>query len=303
MQQTPIGGVQANDQEFIGAGIKREFFFGAAGSQCQKNYEGKGLKEDGSTWSKTKSWFGYKLHTIADAKYELPVSYTLTKASEPEQPSGLALFEVLTQKHPDLIARTDYFLGDKGYDGSAYHIKLWDDHQIKCVIDIRQMWKDGEEDRVVSGCQNVTYDSKGNVFCYCMKSVKRYDMAFGGFEKDRECLKYKCPAKHYGLKCASLGTCEVGHSVRIKLDEDRRIFTPLARSSYRWPVIYKQRTSIERIYGRMDTSFGFENHYIRGQKKMHLRVGLSFIVMLAMAAGRIKQNQAKLMRSLVKPAA
>ena len=136
-----------------------------------------------------------------------------------------------------------------------------------------------------------------------MKSGKRQEMAFGGFEKNRESLKYRCPAKHYGMKCPSLGKCKVGHSVRIKLSEDRRVFTPVARNSYRWPTIYKQRTTIERINGRMDTSFGFENHYIRGQKKMQLRVGLSLIVMLAMAAGRVKQNRPKLMRSLVRPAA
>ena len=263
----------------------------------------KGKNKDGSAWSKTKSWFGYKMHLIADATYELPVAYKVTKASDPEQPVGLKLFKDFAQKHPDLVNRTEYFLGDKGYDGTKYHVHLWDKHRIKCIIDIRNQWKDGEPDKIVSGCQNVTYDYEGNVFCYCMKSGKRQEMAFGGFEENRASLKYRCPAKHYGMKCPSLGKCKVGHSVRIKLSEDRRVFTPVARSSYRWPVIYKKRTTIERINGRMDTSFGFENHYIRGQKKMQLRVGLSLIVMLAMAVGRVKQNQPKLMRSLIRPAA
>jgi len=30
--------------------------------------------------------------------------------------------------------------------------------------------------------------------------------------------------------------------IRVKLDENRRLFTPLARSSYAWKRIYKQRT-------------------------------------------------------------
>ncbi len=263
----------------------------------------KGKNKDGSAWSKTKSWFGYKLHLISDATYELPVAYKLCKASEPEQPIGLELFAELAKKHPDLIERTEYFLGDKGYDGTKYHVRFWEKYRIKCLIDIRNMWKDEEEDRIVNGCQNVTYDFEGNVFCYCMKSGKKQEMAFGGFEENRACLKYRCPAKHYGMKCPSLGRCKVGHSVRIKLTEDRRVFTPLARSSYRWKMIYKKRTSIERINGRLDTSFGFENHYIRGQRKMELRVGLSLIVMLAMAVGRIKQSQPELIRSLVRPAA
>ena len=30
---------------------------------------------------------------------------------------------------------------------------------------------------------------------------------FGGFEKDRGSLKYRCPAKHYGLDCADREQC------------------------------------------------------------------------------------------------
>ena len=67
--------------------------------------------------------------------------------------------------------------------------------------------------------------------------------------------------------------------------------------------MYKKRTAVERINGRLDESFGFEKHYIRGQRKMNLRVGLALTVMLAMAAGRIRQKDPKLMRSLVCDAA
>ncbi len=52
----------------------------------------------------------------------------------------------------------------------------------------------------------------------------------------------------------------------------------------------------------MDASFGFENHTIRGLKKMRLRVGMAYMAMLAMALGRIKEDKAEQMRSLVKAA-
>ena len=55
----------------------------------------------------------------------------------------------------------------------------------------------------------------------------------------------------------------------------------------------------ERGNGRLDVSYGFEQHFIRGQKKMELRCGLALVVMLAMAVGRIKENQKEKMRSLV----
>lgn len=64
--------------------------------------------------------------------------------------------------------------------------------------------------------------------------------------------------------------------------------------------MYKQRTAAERVYSRMDVSFGFENHTIRGLKKMKLRVGMAYMAMLAMALGRIEVNKAEQMRSLVR---
>ena len=89
---------------------------------------------------------------------------------------------------------------------------------------------------------------------------------------------------------------------RIKLDIDRRIFTPIDRASYKWKREYNKRPSIERVNSRLDESFGFEKHYIRGKKKMEIRCGIALCVMLAMAVGRIKEKQANKMRSLVKPA-
>lgn len=87
--------------------------------------------------------------------------------------------------------------------------------------------------------------------------------------------------------------------MRIKLSEDRRVFTPIARSSYKWKELYKQRTAVERVNSRIDFSFGFERHFIRGLSKMKLRVGLAMIVMLATAHGHVMENRPDMMRSLV----
>jgi hypothetical protein len=48
---------------------------------------------------------------------------------------------------------------------------------------------------------------------------------------------------------------------------------------------------------------GFENHTIRGKRKMTMRMSLALIVMLAMALGRIRIGQHEQMRSLVTPIA
>jgi hypothetical protein len=149
----------------------------------------------------------------------------------------------------------------------------------------------------------VIYDYRGTVSCVCPNSGTQRQMAYGGFEKDRMTVKYRCPARHYGSSCASLKCCPVGTAVRIALDQDRRVFTPLPRSSLKWQRCYAKRTSVERVNSRLDTSFGFEQHTIRGLTKMTTRCSLALAVMLAMAVGRIKGQQAEAMRSLVKAAA
>jgi len=63
------------------------------------------------------------------------------------------------------------------------------------------------------------------------------------------------------------------------------------------------RTAVERVNSRIDLSFGFERHFVRGKAKMTLRVGLAMLVMMSMALARIKRDQEEDMRSLIKQAA
>ncbi|WP_245001184.1 hypothetical protein [Caldalkalibacillus thermarum] len=128
---------------------------------------------------------------------------------------------------------------------------------------------------------------------------KERTMTNGGFEKGRNTLKKRCPAKQYGISCQGMSQCSVAQGIRIPLAEDRRIFTPIDRSSYAWEKAYRRRTAAERVNSRLDCTFGLEKHTIRGEQKMRVRCGLALCVMLAMAVGRIKANQAEKMRSLV----
>ncbi|WP_232796585.1 transposase [Kyrpidia spormannii] len=81
---------------------------------------------------------------------------------------------------------------------------------------------------------------------------------------------------------------------------DRRIFTPIARESYKWAKECRHRAAVERVNSRLDVSFGFERHTVRGLGKMRLRCGLALCVMLAMALGRGREKRQERMRSLVR---
>jgi hypothetical protein len=224
-----------------------------------------------------KRWFGYKLHLVVDAEYELPVAFEVTRGSASNLTCGFGLMEKLHRDHPEIIDRCELMTGDRAYDSEGFVSRLWDDYGIKPVLDIRNLWRDGEETRLLSGRDNVAYGFRGNVFCYCPQTGERRQMAYGGFEKEPR-------------------------DAEVPVSGQARVFTPAARSSHRWKRLYKKRTAVERAGARLDVPFGSERHYIHGLERMRLRCAVALCVMLAMALGRVKEKQRDLLRSLVRAA-
>ena len=259
-----------------------------------------GIRDDGSTWKTIKRCFGYQVNLLADTKYELPIGFTVTPASASEVKQVNPIFDNFKARHPDILDRSRYFIADKAYDSAPMQRKLFRDHNIVSIIKVRSMWKDGEATKQVPGFENIVYDYKGKISCIDMMSGEQKDMVFGGYEKDRQTLKYCCPAKYYGLNCRHIKECGIKKAVRIKISLDDRIFKPVARGSRNWKKLYRQRSAVERINSRLDVSFGFERHYIRGIKKMRMRVTLAMIVMLSLAVGHIKSGQNEKMRTLAR---
>ncbi len=91
----------------------------------------------------------------------------------------------MEERHAEILNRGEYLDGDKAYDDGKLIARVWDRYEIKPVIDIRNMWKDGEETKVVTGTWNITYNYKGQVYCVCPKTGIRREMVYGGFERDR----------------------------------------------------------------------------------------------------------------------
>lgn len=132
--------------------------------------------------------------------------------------------------------------------------------------------------------QMIAYNEDGEVF-YIVNIDKFEKMKYLGYDKENNALRYT----RYGK----------GKKIyRIPLETDYRVFTPVARDSKKFKSKYKMRTEIERLNGRIDRDYIFNDHFIRGQKKMELMLNLTFIVMLTIAKGHIKNKQDNI-RSLV----
>ena len=150
---------------------------------------------------------------------------------------------------------------DRGYDDTKLNKKLWNKHQFKPVIGIKRNYGD----------QKV--------------------MSFRDFEQKRKTFKYACQAGHYGVECRDRDRCPIAKQIRIPLKTDRRIFTPVARSSAKWEKLYNKRSAIERVNSRIDNMLGFEKHTIRGLKKMNTRVIFALILMLTFAVGKTVEKK------------
>lgn len=279
--------------------------------------EYKGTRKDGTIWKTVKRWFGYKLHVIVDSFYELPIAFEVTKASSSEQKPMEGLLKKTEERHAEIINKTDAIAYDRGYDGEVFHRVIYEDLGMKPVIDIRNMWKESDGVIEINGEQietrvlyedksdNIVYDYEGRIYCVCPKTGKAHEMLFYGFESTRETLKYRCPAAAYGYDCPGRSECgttqsEYGRIVRIPVRKNLRVFSPIPRGTYKWKREYNRRSAVERLFSRLDVSFGFEHHTIRGLKKMKVRAGLALIVMLSMAVGHIKEKRMDKLRSLVK---
>jgi hypothetical protein len=288
-------------------------------------HETSGFDKDGNLWKKVKSWFGYGLHLIADTVYEIPIAFSVTAASASESVELGSLIQNTFEQTPALAERCEDFSADRGLDSGGIKAMLWDDYHIRPVIDIRELWREEKNEPGYDPQKPITraffdqrvdtivHTEKGTLHCICPATGEQRDMAFQGFEANRNTLKYRCPAAAYGFQCQGSKECSAlgqvnpgpfGRSIRINITkEDRRIFTPTPYGSPSWERIYNRRSSLERINNRIDNSFGFEKHYIRGGAKMQTRAGLALAVMMAMALGHVRAGRIEQMRSLVRPIA
>ena len=243
---------------------------------CRKTYTT--TKPDGEKIIKTKKWFGFRLHLISDAAYELPVDFEVTKASCSEIKEAEKMLGTIKETYPPKIERCQYFLADRGYD-STDMIDWLTTEGVSPIIDIRNCWQ-GEETRQFLET-DLIYDYKGKV-SFVPERGDPIELLYRGYDKSRDCQRYGFHPKYHDRRI-----------FRIPLKTDSRIFTKAARNSKKWKRLYKKRTSIERINGRLDRDFQFEKHTIRGLEKMKMFLTLTMIIHPASAKAKIESGVKK----------
>lgn len=250
----------------------------------------KEYKDEEGRVVKVVEWFGYKLHLLVDVRHEVALAYDVsdTKAGDNERVETL-----VRQAQTNLPERRMETLAyDKAADDEKVH-ELLHRRGIKPVIQNRALWpKDGDQDKVLPGGRyplQLVYDEAGTVHCYDTVSTPpvRHRMAYLGYEKDRDCVKYRCPARHEGWHCPSdeqcNGTLAAGLSVRIPCELDLRRFPPLPRATKEFERRYKGRTAVERVNARLKIFWGADDGNVTGARRFHGFVGAVLVVQMVFA--------------------
>ena len=180
----------------------------------------------GAIWKKVKSWFGYRLHLIAHTPYEV---FEVTRASASELKVLSGMVDDLFAGAPGLADRCADFRANRGLDNAAQKKRLWDEWNIRPLIDARLMWRVEKEEpdhdpeqpitRALSPnrADVVVHDERGRVSCVCPKTGEVRAMAFQGFEASRGAsgtLEYRGPAAAFDLDCKGRDACHRAGGVK-----------------------------------------------------------------------------------------
>jgi hypothetical protein len=245
--------------------------------------------------TKIHEWFGYKFHLLVDVKHEVALAYRISSTQQGDNEELPALVRQARinlgddLQNPSRPGRIQTLAYDKAADDEASHATL-DEAGIKPVIENRSLWKEDRERMLPGhdGSSNVVYDESGTVYCYDKVSDPpvRHRMAYLGGEPSRRTLKYRCPAMHEGGSCPSLKRCTqgtYGKCVRVKRDIDLRRFPAIPRATKQFERLYRGRTAVERVNGRIKVFWGADDGNLTGATRFHAFLGVVMVVHVGLA--------------------
>lgn len=207
---------------------------------------------------------GYHLYTLtaANSPHDLPLYPRLHPASRHDAVSFVVSSVEFSQRFT--LGIMDKILLDAAHDAGPIDDLLL--HQnIEPFIDLN-----------VRGKKNMETDSdirispEGIPICPCGKKMKHY-----GFNHSQKRHKWRCPM----MKKRTTNTCpkpcstaKYGRTFHTCSTDNPRLFPETPRSSDKWKLIYKRRTTVERTNKREKIDYKLESGRHRSTKMWYIRI-------------------------------
>ena len=238
----------------------------------------------------TEFFYGYKVHMVADATYDLPIAFKVTAGNRSDSPE---LPIVMEQSY----ATYDWFapkvaLDDRGYDAKSNFEYLYLEHGIDPIIHIK---KPGRTDNLYDELFNA------DLLPLCLGNVP---MEYVGQDGDGQYI-YRCQSGGCQLKeglHAGITHCDT-IIVEDPTEHLRVLGGKTRRGSPEWDIQYSKRWSIERIFKSMKESRRLEEHCVRGLKYITLHALTSSLTYQASALVTARAGDLDGMRWMVRKVA
>jgi hypothetical protein len=112
-------------------------------------------------------------------------------------------------------------------------------------------------------------------------------MACVGYEKERQTLKYRCPARQQNWRCPSERRRGKGRAwgltVRVPQAQDLRRFPSIPRATRKFGRLYRGRTAVERVNARLKIFWGADDGNITGPHRFWDNVSVMMLIHPAFA--------------------
>ena len=218
----------------------------------------------------TEYFFGYKVHMVADANHNLPLSFKVTSGKRSDSPELPAVMDKAQETY-------DWFkptvaIADRGYDAKSNFEYLYLEHGIDPLIHIR---KPTAKDGLYDGIYNA------DILPTCLGMEP---MEFVGETGDGQYI-FRCRSEGCHLKNSTQGGtrhCDTA-IVENPMDNIRVFGGRTRRNSPEWKSLYKKRWSVERVFKSMKESRRLETHCVRQLAHITLHAVMSTLIFQATA--------------------
>lgn len=218
-----------------------------------------------SGWDSSRERYfnGYHLYMIStsDSRYDLPLYPRLQPASRHDSVSLVASAIEFSQR--TTLGTIDRMLLDAAHDAEPIY-ELLDHYHIEPFIDLNVRTK-----KNFSTESDIQISPEGTPVCSAGLKMKP-----NGFDKSQNRQKWRCP-----LACGTKITCKnpcskakYGRTFHTFRKDNLRLFTKTPRTSEKWKLIYKRRTSVERSNKREKVDYHLESGHHRSTMMWYIRI-------------------------------
>jgi transposase len=221
--------------------------------------------------SKRKQWqFGYRLHLIVDANWELPIAKEVTLSKDNEKVATLPLLRKTKENLPWF--KPDVVIADKAYDKYDHYKFIAEELDAEPVIKHAK-----HSECELTGSPAAPTCPGGLPMIY-----RSWDSGKG--------LQYACPERARRGICPLAEACGI-KTTWIKLARDYRQFGYcIKRGSEEFQALYRKRVAAERCNSRLKETRRLAKHQFRGFERISVHATLAVLAMMAVALSKAKHG-------------